>query len=623
VDLGVGWVSAMALSLALNVSAPATAAAPSPSAPGAVARFFVGEGWGCLMLPSPTGPTWHCWRAPGEPAATVHARHVPWMDGYPQFSSGADRICIPGTGELTCYRPPDSFDHDTKAAADFVPEGNAAHYGLSGARKTTWKEAEVMTQPPLLPWNTLVGPSPIRVTVGGTFDCWEAFVPCNVYPPPRNTGAHCLGPDDTSIVPGPCTPMQWGIDCPTNPQRGVSCLGSLKFGEIGAPKGGRVEPPLADLAVGTWHACGRTLSGDVVCWGRDDHGQLGFPPPEPCDPLGDKPDCAPAPRKVPFAFPAPTVLRAGDLFTCTPGARRRGVICWGANRDGFFGARGSCDAELSKAWPTMAGSVPPSAPACASRPVAAPALRGLTIDEIRNPDLHDRSAPLDYSVGSRGVCVVHGARVRCAGAIASPRAAALSHVRVSSGQDASACALTGGHALVCWGEGYSPRDRPDEPVVVEAEPLPANSDAAATDYGRTGPHCLVHKPCYAKVKPPRCEPAVVASARTWDDLSPYAEAFAGEIVQVRGSMELGHGAASRVGCGAGDCCNFFGAGVILGGTPPVPSLLIFGCAGDESRSCCPVAPHGEVVAKGRLVKGQDQTIWPWRLADVDLCLVAP
>ncbi|MCH8850048.1 MAG: RCC1 repeat-containing protein, partial [Chloroflexi bacterium] len=73
--------------------------------------------------------------------------------------------------------------------------------------------------------------------------------------------------------------------CALTTEGGVKCWGSNFFGQLGTG-GGAAESALpvdvsgltsgvAAIAAGGYHTCAVTLAGGVVCWGRNDHGQLG------------------------------------------------------------------------------------------------------------------------------------------------------------------------------------------------------------------------------------------------------------------------------------------------------------------------------------------------------------
>src|SRR6185295_8018623 len=118
---------------------------------------------------------------------------------------------------------------------------------------------------------------------------------------------------------------------------------------------------------------------------RGDAGQLGLAPPDSCRTAREAFPCSRTPKRVPLGRPQSLVV-AGDLFTCAmaaPAARATpaasgavatgdvtALSCWGASRDGFFGAAADCPGRLRDAWPTRAGPVVAPRAACASAPIA-------------------------------------------------------------------------------------------------------------------------------------------------------------------------------------------------------------------------------------------------------------
>jgi alpha-tubulin suppressor-like RCC1 family protein len=113
----------------------------------------------------------------------------------------------------------------------------------------------------------------------------------------------------------------------------VLCWGANDAGQLGRPPGNPQTklvrptpvPKLNDataVALGDEHGCALRRSGEVLCWGSDAEGQLG-------DGAGDRGG------KVAQLADA-TAIRAGRAHTCA--LRRSGAIaCWGANNQGQIG----------------------------------------------------------------------------------------------------------------------------------------------------------------------------------------------------------------------------------------------------------------------------------------------
>ncbi|WP_052548755.1 DUF4215 domain-containing protein [Enhygromyxa salina] len=88
---------------------------------------------------------------------------------------------------------------------------------------------------------------------------------------------------------------------------------------------------IVQLTAGSQHTCILTEVGDVVCWGRNDHGQLGYGHVQF---VGD--DEPPAVYGVlPLVEPA-TAISASGTHTCAVLVSGR-VTCWGENSDGRLG----------------------------------------------------------------------------------------------------------------------------------------------------------------------------------------------------------------------------------------------------------------------------------------------
>jgi len=108
----------------------------------------------------------------------------------------------------------------------------------------------------------------------------------------------------------------------------VSCWGSNAAGQLGRDGSVAFDPapavvPLASqataVAAGSWHTCALLASGQVVCWGRNDYGQLGD---------GSMTDSL---RPVTAAnVSGARAIAAGSHLTCALLATG-GVMCWGAS----------------------------------------------------------------------------------------------------------------------------------------------------------------------------------------------------------------------------------------------------------------------------------------------------
>ena len=415
---------------------------------------------------------------------------------------------------------------------------------------------------------------------------------------PRDRGApqpdSALGPNEALLAP-PRTFVGGTFGCVLHATGAVGCVEdtpgrpgvATQSAEGGAsPWSGIVARA---FSAGTWHACAVDDAGSVVCRGRDGGQQLGPP-----------------------ASARATDVYAGDLFTCAIDAHGE-VACSGATRDALFGRPGSCPEALRKAWPTLAGPVPAPRAACSSTPVRMGGLRGAR----------------DLRVGSRGLCFRDHGRIRCAGAIPTPRIAERpSEVIVSPGADASACAIVGERVL-CWGEAYALAGALDVPVAIALLP-PRAPRAAILAFGNADWDyaCLARRGCSSSpAEIPPC--AAGTESNEWSALAPST--IAGSVVTVRGALTVALGASVGTGCfprpgsTATPCCSFEMRHVVLSDWRGLlgPILADFSCTGDDSMVCCDAPAYGEtVVVTGRLVPTTEEGTnlhAPWSLADVALC----
>ena len=563
----------------------ATAAAqqdggPAPPRPYAVARrvppppgdgarpvgmnqIVVGEGWGCGGSRSEAGIDWQCWEAGPHPQAWA----VPWLHNK-DLQGGPDRLCAferPGL-MFRCWQRP--------------------RHGDAGPRElpASWE----WLNPHHAPWGDSYkrGDWVGKTWVGGTFACLQ-----------------------------------------TEKDSGVFCRGDDRYGQLGGsavpgPNAGPHDPafvrdlwPAMFPAVGTWHACalaapyGMGRGGHVACWGRGDVGQLGGPATESCAVDGQSVPCARHPVKGP-ATDGMAVLRLGDLFSCV--TNRRGIQCWGASRDGFFGARGSCPESLRRAWPTLAGPVAAPDAACSATPVDIPGA-GPGFDP-------------HFLAGPRGLCFSDGDGRRCVGAVPSP-SRGQGIAALSPGSDASACGFHQG-GVVCWGEAYSPPGARDRPVAIGFQPAAPIGETAVvgdTEVGERGASCLIRRGCKLAPRPlPVC--AAATSARPAAEIVAAADALRGKIVGARGPLGVVPGSTTLVFC-RHECCNGASASIVLGAAAKTLRLDGLGCHGDESLVCCDTPAYGQsVVATGRLQPDDGVPFGAasrWKLVDVTLCVDPP
>jgi hypothetical protein len=375
------------------------------------------------------------------------------------------------------------------------------------------------------------------------------------------------------------------------------------------------------LALGTWHTCEKTNSGMPNCWGRADGGQLGFTPRETCHVDGKAVACSRGGHKVPFQVPAGSgPLLAGDMFTCAVSYRE--VSCWGASRDGWIGTASACPAHLKAQWPTTAGFVRAPNAACSPTPAVVRAFEGFQV--------HSGTLP-PISVGPRGACAIIDKHIRCVGAIPTP-STEVTTVVVNAGNRANACGIADSR-VVCWGEGYSPKNVPSAAVEVNRGPsLPA--DAAIVDFaapdGKSWPEpYLIHRDCALPARTiPKCPAGT--TGEPWSSLLVHAPALVGQRVSVRDRLFVGPPGNRNSNSFWSACsrrqpdpshrsvaCETEVQSTVLGETEP--PLFLTGmdatCMGDESRLCCASPALGQtVVATG--VLGREKG---WFLGEPTMC----
>jgi hypothetical protein len=531
------------------------------------------EGWACASFDSERGRIHQCWDASPHPRAFT----APWMKDA--VNVARDHWCEQAAGSSTfrCWQRPRRGDTGPRELPPAWQRLNPNDAGWNDLRKHGDRLQDVI--------------------FGGTFACLR---------PIETTGVFCLGDDRFG---------QLGSGAPSRPP---SSAGEPTF------VGGlfrEVKPVL-----GTWHACAVAEpgqmdgSGSIVCWGRGDAGQLGAPAPDTCNVDGTTVACARRPVRGPRVKDLMAVLGAGDLFTCVTSID--GTKCWGASRDGLFGAPGSCPENLRRAWPTPDGPAPAPKASCTGKPVTLPGATEF--------DPYFQVAPREIRYAGRVLS-----------ALPEPRDPKLGRAWVSPGSDASWCASRGA-GVVCWGERYSPPGAPTELVPVVFEPMPSLGDLAVLEGPRAGAdatagakkNCQVQRPCPHPVqKLPTCE-GDNDRGRPVSEILAKAQSLAGGVVRVRGALGVGAlvprpfsgivGSNTRCDPTV-SCCKWFETSALVGGPNAALALEHLGCGGDESRACCNVPAYGQtVIATGVLVREQPE--WTgatvgWRLVNGSVCEV--
>lgn len=149
-----------------------------------------------------------------------------------------------------------------------------------------------------------------------------------------STGA-CLGTTQTYLFGAVQVDAGYDNTCAVLDTGGVKCWGAGGYGQNGNGIYGGISAPddvtglssgVEEVSVGSNHACARTDTGEVKCWGQNLYGQVGV------DPMGDN-------------YGTPQDVPVSDLVTdvCASGSHSCAVLstgnvqCWGWNHWGQLG----------------------------------------------------------------------------------------------------------------------------------------------------------------------------------------------------------------------------------------------------------------------------------------------
>jgi cysteine-rich repeat protein len=241
---------------------------------------------------------------------------------------------------------------------------------------------------------------------------------------------------------------------------------------------------IAQITAGGSHTCVLTESGDVICWGNNANGQLGYGHVQP---VGDnEPPGVYGP--LPLAEPA-TAISAGHAHTCAVLDSGR-VTCWGANPDGRLGLGHintiGDNEDIDAIVPLDFGDAIESVTA-GSDSTCAHSFVGAAYCWGNN----------NYGQLGRGNMVPVGSNQTVTNANSTAElGAAVSSMRSGSGH---ACALMNAGGVRCWGRGSSGQLGYGNTLTVGDDELPSskvpiftNDDLIALATG--GTHTLIIHP---------------------------------------------------------------------------------------------------------------------------------
>jgi len=218
----------------------------------------------------------------------------------------------------------------------------------------------------------------------------------------------------------------------------VVCWGRNEYGQLGdgttTPRNSPAEvvglSDVVAVATGFYHTCAVTKLGQYTCWGRNEVGQLR--PANPKDAVADKDDVAhPLPEPSYDTVPVQAIA-AGGYHTCVI-SKQEGVKCFGYNGSGQLG---SADTKALVATPVPYG---------ATYPVA---FATTLAEESTHVIMSDGSV---LAWGWNGSACQLGAGILDDKVFSPTKVADLTDVVQVAGAIPIVCAITGTGSLFCWG----------------------------------------------------------------------------------------------------------------------------------------------------------------------------
>ena len=235
---------------------------------------------------------------------------------------------------------------------------------------STGSASDIESQVPGLP------AAVVKIVAGLDFTCAlldptiDAGALGNVYCWGDNTEGQLAYPIDAGI--GPNSPMPLAVNLATD--AGVAPLVDA-----------------VDIAAGYFNVCVVRSSGEVWCWGRSDWHQLGATLGYPSLSYYS---CSATP--VPITVPAgETVaqIAIGQWHACMRTLPSGSVYCWGGNDQGQLGAGASqppCNLPLDDAGNPANGNLEPGVSACSAIPWKVPGLPNPIVSLVAGMELHLR-----------------------------------------------------------------------------------------------------------------------------------------------------------------------------------------------------------------------------------------
>lgn len=248
------------------------------------------------------------------------------------------------------------------------------------------------------------------------------------------------------------TVVCWGLNNDGEAGVGVAEATGHEPGGLVVRDDGSTLTGVLEIAAGGTHTCARTAN-ELLCWGSNNAGQLGF----------SQAEVPSAPFALPLTLPWPgarlVALSTSYQSTCAVEAEGR-VACWGRNEEGQAGI----------------GSASPE-PVTSPMPVeAAPPASAVRFTDVTSAWNHQCALGEDGQVycfgqSSFGQLGLFPRPVGIVPRLSSP-ARSLGGVVEIEGGSVFTCARTGGGAVTCWGTGSSlgngsiQADEPGTPVAL-------------------------------------------------------------------------------------------------------------------------------------------------------------